>query len=244
MPLGLEITLGYIAIPATTAWRLLQASHPSLLGTTKQVDFYGQLRLASDMADAIQQSGKPHFVATIAEGRLTYMPVGGKNLQLAIVETCVGGAADAWMWLEPFAHSNAFRSARLYDQEYEYWQNAYDPLQYTAVGRSYAGLPMKSNGLPFPLEQMIVDTSRNPGRRIFREGYVEGVGSVMWLGQQFWTLTGASEQSVLAADWLRCRQLSQGVLRVQAADEPFATSESASAELQDRLRLLLFPQRR
>lgn len=99
---------------------------------------------------------------------------------------------------------------------------------------------MKSNGLPFPLEQQIIDTSQNPGRRILRDGFVEAVGSVMWLGEQFWPLTGASKQTVLAAEWLECEQLANGVLRIQVADAPFRTAEGASGALQDRLRSLLF----
>lgn len=242
MPLDLEITLEYMGIPAEEAWSLLQESHPSLLNGDRQVDFYGDIHLAGSMPSAIKQKGKPHFVVEFEEGELDYMPVGGSDLQLAIVERCVGGTDDAWTWTEPFAHSETFRCARLYDHGYEYWQNTHDPLQYESVGRSYAGLPMKSNGLPFPLEQQIIDTSQNPGRRVLRDGYVEAVGSVMWLGEQFWPLTGARKQAVLAANWLQCEQLPNGVLRVQAADAPFTTAEGASGELQDRLRSLLFPQ--
>lgn len=242
MPLDLEITLEYVGIPADVAWSLLQKSHPSLLDNAKQVDFYGDIHLASDIPGAIKQKGKPHFVVKFSEGELDYIPVGGSELQLAIVEACVAGMDDAWSWIEPFAHSEAFRGGRLYDHEYDYWQNAHDLLQYKSVGRSYAGLPMKSNGLPYPLEQQIIDTSRNPGRRILRQGYVEAVGAVMWLGEQFWPLTGANKQEVLAADWLKCEERPRGVLRVQAADTPFTTAEGASGDLQDRLRSLLFPQ--
>jgi hypothetical protein len=101
---------------------------------------------------------------------------------------------------------------------------------------------MKSNGLPFPLEQRVIDTSQNPGRRVLRDGYVEAIGSVMWFGEPFWRLTGASKQAVRTADWLQCEQLNNGVLRVQVADAPFTTGEGASGGLQDRLRSLLFPQ--
>jgi len=242
MPLGLEITLDYMGIPAVEAWGLFQESHPALLNGDRQVDFYGDIHLAGEMPNAIKQKGKPHFVVKVGDAELDYMPVGGSNLQLGIVEGCADGSNDAWAWAEPFTRSEKFRCARLYDHEYEYWQNAHDPLQYTAVGRSYAGLPMKSNGLPFPLEQQIIDTSQNPGRRVLRDGYVEAVGSVMWLGEPFWSLTGASKQAVLATDWLQCEPLPDGVLRVQAADAPFTTAEGAFGDLQDKLRSLLFPQ--
>lgn len=241
MSLNLEITLDYMGIPAAEAWSLLQQSHPSKLYRDIEMDFYGDTFLVSDIPSAIKQKGKPHFVVEFTEGEVSYIPVGNNDLHLATVEECVEGIDDAWAWVEPFAYLETFRSARLFDHEYEYWQNAYDPLQYDSVGRSYDGFPMKSNGLPFPLEQQIIDTSQNPGRRVLRDGYVEAVGSVMWLGDQFWPLTGASKQAVLAADWLQCEKISHGILRIQAAEMPFTTAEGASGELQDRLRSLLFP---
>jgi len=127
------------------------------------------------------------------------------------------------------------------DREYDYWQNAHDPLQYEAHGRSYAHLPMKSNELPYPLEQMIIDTSRNPGRRVIRMGYVEAVGHLMWFGEPFWKSTGTSKRTVLAQKWLKCEERPGGILRVQAADQPFTSAEGKQGEIQRRLRQLLFP---
>src|SRR5262249_36884830 len=64
-------------------------------------------------------------------------------------------------WVTPWMNGSDFVMAWIADSQYQYWQNAHDPLQYSAVGRSYQHLPMKSNRLPPPLEMMIIDTSNN-----------------------------------------------------------------------------------
>lgn len=102
-----------------------------------------------------------------------------------------------------------------------------------------ASLPMKSNDLPPPLDQMIVDTSRNPGRRVLRDGYVEAVGHRMWLGPEYFVrVPGADRDGIRNADWLKVTELEGGVMEVTAAPEPF--TDDSTADLQDRLRKLLF----
>jgi hypothetical protein len=102
------------------------------------------------------------------------------------------------------------------------------------------GLPMKSNDLPPPLDQMIVDTSRNPGRRILRDGYVEAIGHRMWLGPEFFRrVPGVSREAVLSTPWLKVTERPDGILELVAQDEPFV--DDSTADLQNRLRRLLFP---
>lgn len=150
----------------------------------------------------------------------------------------------AWdEWAAPFTTSADFVMAWVVDREYEYWQNASDPIEYTGLDKSYAGLPMISNGLPYPLEQQIIDTSRNPGRRILRDGYIEVIGAVMWLGESFWQLSGADRKQVADTEWLRISNPAPSVIRLQAAERCFTTAENGSATLQAKLRALLFPAR-
>jgi len=131
-------------------------------------------------------------------------------------------------------------SARYVDSAYAFWQNAKDTIHYRTLGRSMEGLPMKSNGLPFPLEQQVVDTSQNPGRRILRSGYVEAIGHRMWLGPEYFRrVPGADRDAVRNAAWLRVTETNDGLLEIVAADEPF--TESTPQDVQDRLRRLLFP---
>lgn len=98
---------------------------------------------------------------------------------------------------------------------------------------------MRSNGLPPPLEQLVVDTSGNPGRRVLREGFVEAVGAVMWLGPSFWPATAAKKEALCAQEWLRCDELQGGVLRITAAGQPFTSADTGA--VQEGLRVLLFP---
>ena len=83
------------------------------------------------------------------------------------------------VWAAEFTGNPNFVMAWAADCEYDYWQNAEDPLQYEVARMPYAHLPTKSNGLPYPLEKAIVDTSANVGRKRFRNGYIEAVGAVM-----------------------------------------------------------------
>lgn len=131
-------------------------------------------------------------------------------------------------------------SARWIDAEYDHWQNAEDPLLYQVAGRAMEGLPMKSNDLPPPLDQMILDISHNPGRRILRDGYVEAIGYRMWLGQEFFRrVPGSSREAVLSIPWLKITELSDDILEIVAHAEPFV--DDSTADLQNRLRRLLFP---
>ncbi|MBX2801825.1 MAG: hypothetical protein KTR31_29370 [Myxococcales bacterium] len=78
------------------------------------------------------------------------------------------------------------RFARIADAEFEYWQNAADQLLYRNHPKRLQGLLLVDNGLPPPLNQQVVDTSRNPGRRRIRnEGLVEGLGHRMWFGADY-----------------------------------------------------------
>lgn len=144
-------------------------------------------------------------------------------------------------WVFKFAGGSNFVMAWLADSEYQYWQNAEDPLQYIAKGRSYASLPKRSNGLPPPLESLIVDISANPGRRVLCAGYYEVVGAVMWLGEAFWELSGANGREVGETKWLKVSWPLAGVTRIESSETCFSSAQGRDGEFQRRLRSLLFP---
>lgn len=146
-------------------------------------------------------------------------------------------------WAASFARSPDFVMAWVADCGYEYWQNADKPMAYRTLGKSYVGLPMISNGLPYPLEEEIIDTSSNPGRRILRNGYIEVIGAAMWLGDSFWRLSGADRKQVMNAKWLQVSNADPSITRLEAAERCFTTAEDGSAALQTKLRSLLFPAR-
>jgi len=167
-----------------------------------------------------------------------------RNFNLDFLEIqSVAEPTVSWdAWASPFISDPNFIMAWVADSEYEHWQNAYHPLQYTAVGKSYAHLPMRSNGLPYPLEEQIIDTSANPGRRCLRNGYIEVVGGLMWLGELFWALTGASKDRVdRAFPWLQTSHPTPSVVRIHADEGYFRSAEGISARHQVDLRAVLFP---
>ncbi len=239
--LSLEVVLELQKVPALAIWDRLYSSHRSYLDGIGEVDFGGKFCRARDVAKRIERSDRPHFsVVWSDDQRLEYGHITNCDLSLVRIVGCVRPEENAEEWLAPFLGLEEFRQARLLDEEYDFWQNAADPLQYETRGRSYEGLPMKSNGLPPPLEQMIIDTSRNPGRRIIRRGFIEAVGSLMWLGGAFWQITGADQKILCSQKWLRCDAWLEGVIRIRAAETPFTTSDGSVGELQEQLRKLLY----
>lgn len=205
-------------------------------GAIAEVKLYGaaiavaslERRLRNRGAFDIEGDGFAVQMASIADHRLIFVEV-------------TGVADDGELaWVEEVGRRARLISARVYDAEYEHWQNAADPLLYTAVGRSMAGLPMKSNGLPPPLDKMVVDTSRNPGRRILRDGHIEAIGPRMWLGAEFFAQVPDSDRrAVLDAPGLRVTERPDGLTEILAREPRFV--DAGSAEEQHRLRRLLFP---
>lgn len=117
---------------------------------------------------------------------------------IVTVEETMDGPAGSWeSWVRPFLCEQAFVQAWIADVEYDYWQNASDPLEYEAAGRSYRDLPMKSNELPFPLQRDIIDVTSNPARMEIKQGYVEAIGSRVWIGKLFWRNSGTSPDALL-----------------------------------------------
>jgi hypothetical protein len=145
------------------------------------------------------------------------------------------------MWVATLGSLDSFINARIYDVEYEFWQNAQDVSEYESNGRSYESLPIVSNGLPFPLTKQIIDISRNPGRRILRRGFVEGVGSTMWIGPNFIKRTKARLQKLRASQFYQVTPLHENLFKIKVQEACFDCGEGKQALLQNQLRELLYP---
>ncbi|WP_226938391.1 hypothetical protein [Pseudomonas putida] len=142
--------------------------------------------------------------------------------------------------IAPILSAEGFIQAWVSDVEYDFWQNATDPLEYECVGRPLSGLPMKSNGLPPPLDQMEIDTSGNPGRNVLRQGYIEAIGSTMWLGNLFWERAGVdrfASTSLLESEGFNVYEFGQ-FFKIVTSDRTF--SDSSTLEKQRALRRILF----
>jgi hypothetical protein len=203
-------------------------------------ELYGETMSLTEVLDLLKRTRRRVF--NLIGQRFQIRLASARNFQLDLLN--IKSLVDlTFSWDEfacEFVGNSNFVMGWVADSDYEYWQNAQDPLQYTAAGRSYADLRVISNNLPPPLTQKIIDISANPGRRILRHGYIEVVGAVMWLGERFWFLTGANRKSVVQSEWLQSSECPGRTIRLQAADECFKTDKGAAGELQVRLRCLLF----
>jgi hypothetical protein len=128
-----------------------------------------------------------------------------------------------------------FVSVRAFNKDYERVQNATSLSVLSRAGIDTSCVNMVSNGLPFPLEKSIVDTSSNPGRRELRVGYIEAIGHVMGFGKPL------VAQLSLDVDRLRefgvVEQSSDGVMFF--ADQIFDDSADSQAN-QIQLRNILY----
>jgi len=164
-----------------------------------------------------------------------------RNYKIDILSIKCAAKLGIWdEWIKELSKNNRFHEAWLVDADYDFWQNAEDPLQYSTHGRAWNLLPKRSNGLPAPLDQIVIDTSQNPGRRVLHPGYVEAVGSPMWLGRDFWRRTGADPER-LRSEGIECCELPGGFLRILVDGGPFSTDQGATGIAQRKLRALLFP---
>src|SRR5262249_16020124 len=146
-----------------------------------------------------------------------------KNFDLSLLQIRSTDARGLRFWsdaISRFVNTNLI-TGRIADAEYEFWQNAEDPLQYDAASRPYDHLPRISNGLPYPLEKQIIDTSRNPGRRVLRRGFVEAIGALMWLGKVFFERVRSWDSVIASACSFSPKQLAPGLLEFSTYDRCF-----------------------
>ena len=168
-----------------------------------------------------------------------YSPAGPRDASRIRVERKGGPDLDGQFWVSQLTESDWLLSAYVADLNYEYWQNADDPRLYGLAGKSLDGLALIPGRGPGPGQ--MVDVSRHPGRRVFRNGYIEAVGAVMWLGRQFAARTGADLDALWSADWCTAEEYRPGTLCVRTQEGCFTSSEGREGELQDRLRAALVP---
>lgn len=189
---------------------------------------------------AVKQKGR--WSRTVESGGLSFRfgRVLSLNHSFLIVEEISAGSVISWLkWAEPFLLEKSFVQAWVSDVEYDYWQNAKDPLEYKAGRREYVHLRTKSNGLPPPLEQTEIDISENPGRWSLQPGYIEAVSSTMWLGELFFESVGKNRKDALfSADWLDVRAITDNVTQVVSSACCF--HDTSTTGIQNNLRAILY----
>jgi hypothetical protein len=205
-----------------------------------QVNLYQEAMSAKSALEKIARDRESSFNIETAAVSIHFSTIRAYQQQLLTIFKREACALSTWEEIiDSFEDCKGFTQAYLLSEEYTLWQNAADPLQYQAAGRSYDGLPLVSNGLPSPLQKLVVDTSRNPGRRIIKVGYVEVVGYAMWFGRPFWDHVGNQRrQDLLAFSAYKATEMPNGIVRVVASEAPFV--DETTKEVQENLRRLLF----
>ena len=221
-------------------WDLLSDTHPDYIGIEMNVARTDSRIVYEDYGRHLERNNLGDIGADFSNGSIHYGDIPDLKFARLDINDLVLDEADAETWLSVLFTDRRFIQARFYYDDYDTWQNMKDLKYYESENRSYEDLPLKSNGLPFPLEQQIVDISNNPGRWKLQNGYIESVGSVMWLGEQFWKNTGASKEEVLACAWLQVEEIGSAI-KLKLQSSPFTSSEGQEGELQNKLRALLYP---
>jgi hypothetical protein len=184
----------------------------------------------------------PYFEVEAKDFSFQYGQNGGNNYDHLFIE-----GSSSLLTIEfcdeliskSIAHDENFVQAHLVDKNYQSLQNMSDPLIFKELGLSTNGLPMKSNGLPFPLEQQIVDTSRNPGRYALKQGYVEVSAAAMWFGDAFWEKVNNTAQDTI--DLLPHEVKLEKEICWKLTVNTGLFTDQATAELQNKIRYALFP---
>lgn len=167
--------------------------------------------------------------------------VSALKFEFVIIEQISRGEFSPWdEWLSIFLTDDKFSQAWIVDAEYDHWQNAEDPIEYQAAGKSCTNLPKISNNLPFPLERENIDISKNPGRRILKPGYVEVVASKIWLSRRLLRRLGKSVEQVLCSAGSAAIDVNENVIMIFMGDSPFCIE--TDGRLQENLRSLIYPQ--
>ena len=237
-----ELIFSINTINAEIAWLKLAESFPDILDELTEIDFLGaKVKGVSNACNLITRKKMNYFFVRFDGFECNFSSLANSDFtQLLMRRIPYNSFSEIKNKIELLLINKYLVSARIFDRDYNHWQNARDPLQYEVEGRDYSHLPMRHNNLPPPLDRMEIDTSRNPGRRVIRMGYVEAVSSHMWLGPLFWERTGADKEKVLSADWLNPKQIN-GTVEINVQEECFTDSEGAEGELQHRMLELLFP---
>lgn len=202
--------------------------------------------LANDLKSAgvkVRKRGVSLLPLSVADFEFDYAQVLHKRLDWLSIRAATLPGEFCQIMIRELHQTGTLVMAVVLNRHYDYWQNAEDPLQFKAAGRSMQGLPMKSNGLPPPLAQDVVDISHNPGRRIIRNGFIEVPSYLTWTTDHFWKL-GCSRRELLGAvPGIVINDDAPGLMRIQVGSKCFSSAECEEARLQDMLRESLFGNR-
>ena len=189
----LNIVFAHNSTDAVEAISLIGLEVDSL-GLNSEFAVYGKISTPKKAVQQAKRSGRPSFDIEFGTYNIGLCPIANREIDVLRITMDPSRSIDEvftrFVGIGDFVHAWAI------DRDYNYWQNAFDPIQFDSAGRSYEGLSMKSNGWPPPREKLIIDVSQNPGREILRTGFVEAVGGVLWLSNVFHNRTGCDPSAL------------------------------------------------
>lgn len=195
---------------------------------------YGQI------ANSLKRGSHPHFHLESGSSTLSFCPIGNSDHALYEVDVVGMAAADVEKLIRDMADAGHLISARIYDREYNRWQNAEDPAGFTEQGKA---VPVEKLIRDEIFNRDIVDTSGNPGRRTICQGYVAALGYDLWITNSLLRLAQAKRPTVLsAARKTGARIIASGaVIHLQWDPEFFRSDDEENAGIQNAMRKALFP---
>jgi len=225
-------------------WEALTPLHETALREPIYNELTGNAIEAKNFVGAIKRNNRNDFSFRLGEGAISYNNSGSARGEVGqvLLENLSSSAKQIEGWISGLLEDDRFVMARLIDRPYDIKQNMTDISMFEFKGYKHAHLPKISNNLPRPLDRLIVDISNNPARRILKLNYFEAIGSTMWLGKDFWTITGSDKARILGADGFDgfdVVEMGRSV-RIRAQETVFTQSEGIEAERQNALRALLF----
>lgn len=181
--------------------------------------------------------GSRGFSVISEKGRVSWAMPAGKGLTLVLTGPASDPEFEEALVLG-VARNLPLIYARSMEFDYELDQNITDPDILRRRGLMNEDVVLVDSGSPPPLNSKRVDISRNPGRRLWRDGYVEGIGEVMWIGSAFGEVVGEPAWSSMEeTPWLDVERRPH-VTMITHLDGPFVSAENA--ERQERLRAMVF----
>ncbi len=119
-----------------------------------------------------------------------------------------------------FVNTPSFIQARYYENEYDYWQNVKSLQIYKRYNKEYVHLKLISNGFPPPMDDKVVDISKNNGRRILHDSYVENIGEMIWLSKELTQQLNSDLKELESLENVLLSQSSNGsiMLNIKAPD--------------------------
>lgn len=226
---------------ALEVWSYIDDWYKTLGHVSVKNDLTGTWLKSGDISSSLKRTTTNRFSYSVGDGAIFYNNSGSANGQIGklLVHDLIGDTLEAELLLKHFFSDSRYTSARVFHRDYEFLQNETDIDYFIRKGLDYKHLPIKNNGLPFPLEKEIIDISTNPGMRLFNFEFIEVVGSTMWLSERFWEVTGTSKRKVLSSNLFDITELNN-IVKIIAQDKPFSDWKGEEGERQNQLRSLLF----